>query len=297
MKFRTTPTRSKNFIAKWISVIGSVSWQHALRVFRSKSLDSIIEFFATYLPDHHSDYNDASSTSGSSDADSVHTLSTKASSSDHIYSSLFLDGELPPHDSEPCSPNHDDACPEDVMSSVSSLSDFHSRGFSTNPPSRSMSFSGSEYGCCHMDDVSENDAQPADDDAAATSCSPSQSGSSLPPQDNDEFPSAHHAQEQFDPLGPVTSVDTTMESNTPTPRQDGTACCYMDYKPVKWKASQQSPSPKPLCRSVGSPARDVRRSPEEALSRVQKPMPDALRKRPRGRRRLERKYCEASGCI
>lgn len=269
-------------------------WQYALQLFRTRSYDSIVRYFGTYLPNSHCD---CSSTSGSSvsDADSVHTLSTKASASDHLHSSLFLHDEFPPHD---------DACPDgisDAMSSSSVSSDDDSRGFLSIPPSRS-SFSGSEYAhafmSSHFDQRGEDEAcQEGDDDVGDADCGLAEAQSAhdeefcLPSQscsyplsqddfndDDGDFLFAQIAQDHADSCDTMTSVDTT-----PTPH-DSAACCYLDYKR---RASRRSPSPRTSCHRADSPVREVPRSPEEALSRVQKSTPEALRKRPKGRRRAE----------
>ena len=63
------------------TLMASDQWQHALQLFRTKSYDSIVRFFASYLPDHYLDRHDARSTSSSfSEADTTYTASTKASS-------------------------------------------------------------------------------------------------------------------------------------------------------------------------------------------------------------------------
>lgn len=39
-------------------LIGSEQWQHALQLFRTKSFDSIIRYFASYLPEDYLDRHD-----------------------------------------------------------------------------------------------------------------------------------------------------------------------------------------------------------------------------------------------
>ncbi|RDA90271.1 hypothetical protein CP533_1488 [Ophiocordyceps camponoti-saundersi (nom. inval.)] len=281
-------------------------WQHALQLFRTKSYDSIVRYFASYLPDSHRDFNDAQSTSSGSafsEADSIQTLSTKASSSDQIHSSLFLDDDVYAHDSaEPCSYGDDQR--SETLSSVSSVDSPNLSA--TNPPSRSMSFSGSEsevrelmsnhFGrggdeddsCDLDDDVSDSglhDLASEHHDAAAAALCPLQSFTDIPSQENadnddDEFPCAQNPEDQFDYLDTAANVES-VESDTPTPRQDATfvaACSYLDYKSAvaRRRAPQRSPSPKGPCRRV-----------DEAFSKVQKPIPDPLRKKVRGTRRLD----------
>jgi hypothetical protein len=64
-------------------------WQHALQLFRSKSFDSMVRFFASYIPDDYLDRHHrrtASTTSSFSETNSVCTTSTKASSFDDAVS-------------------------------------------------------------------------------------------------------------------------------------------------------------------------------------------------------------------
>ncbi|RDA86883.1 hypothetical protein CP532_1378 [Ophiocordyceps camponoti-leonardi (nom. inval.)] len=289
-------------------------WQYALQLFRAKSYDSIIRYFASYLPDDRDDFNDAQSTSSgsaSSDADSIHTLSTEASSSDQIQSSLFLDDDCPHDPSEPCSLHRDHLCKDGPISeTLSCVSSVNSPSLSpTNPPSRSMSFSGSESGhihafmsarfghgddeTCSLDDGASDSglrhlSSTSHDAATAASHIQPLSHMPMPSQeddrdadaDTDDFSCTQFPEDQFDHLDTVQHVDV-LESDTPTPRQDATsaaASSYLDYKSAigRRRAPQRSPSPKVSRRRV-----------DETLSKVQKPMSDPLRKRLRGMRRSD----------
>lgn len=48
------------------SLIGTEQWQYALQLFRTKSLDSLVRYFASYLPQDHPWHRDCDSTVGSS---------------------------------------------------------------------------------------------------------------------------------------------------------------------------------------------------------------------------------------
>ncbi|PHH72928.1 hypothetical protein CDD80_4174 [Ophiocordyceps camponoti-rufipedis] len=235
-------------------------WPYAVQVFRTRSYDSILRYFGNYVPDSCS-----SSTPDSpvSDADSVHTLSTKASTSDHLHSSLSL---------------HDDACPDgisDAMSSSAVSSDDDSRGFSSYSPSDS-SLSGSSHAhifmSSHFDQRGDDEACQEDEGEVGVSdcglaeaqsahdedfCLPSQSCSYPLSQDDfidddGDFLRARIAQDHSDSRGTITSVDTT-----PTPH-DSAACCYLDYKR---RASRRSPSPRTSCHRVDSSARNIMNVP------------------------------------
>ncbi|KAL6877125.1 hypothetical protein J3F83DRAFT_441244 [Trichoderma novae-zelandiae] len=305
-------------------LMGSDQWQHALQLFRTKSFDSIVRYFASYLPDEYLERHGPSSvpsmSSSFSEADSVRTTSTKASSAgDAPY--FVDDDDFFPHGSitaEPCVINAPDMpfSPESE-GSPSELGD--SPAFvSTNPPSRSMSFSGRDserLGSHFIRPSSEHDddetCQSDDGDTTVTSVSDSaETRSSFDPADvadddkeerlpvhivdgdeeDDDFPTAQFPE---DDLCILDSFDTpasfnnhtnydTLESDTPTPRQAPEPASYLDYKiPILRKSSpsqqrpspyRRSPSPRSLLgrRREGSPPQDVRRSPEEALSKIQK---------------------------
>ena len=176
-------------------LIATDQWQHALQLFRTKSFDSIVRFFSSYLPDDYLDRHETYSSSSSfSESASVHTESTKASSVDDAIpcSPFFVDhlhtDKLSVITEEPCSlddaDNVDvDACPithgveaplsppesEPMLAeeTVSSPTDVESQGYtSTNPPSRSMSF-GSECGAFGPDLIRSSLIQ--DDEASQSS--------------------------------------------------------------------------------------------------------------------------------
>ncbi|KND91108.1 hypothetical protein TOPH_04242 [Tolypocladium ophioglossoides CBS 100239] len=320
-------------------LMGSEQWQHALQMFRTKSYDSIVRYFASYLPDDYLDRHESQSTSSYSsfsEADSIHTVSTKASSADGA-SSHFLDDDFFPNGPvmtvEPCTFEHDahhDTNAEGPLSpphseathsecSASSPSDAESPAYSsTNPPSRSMSFSGSESGHlgpelmrrrfdCHDDET----WQPDDCDTSVTSvCDSAETRSSCDDgvadvaddktpgcqplyfEDDDEFPAAQYPDDEFDLLDTPSASKDALESDTPTPRQESIATSYLEYKSMaarKLSPHRRSPSPKShlVHQATGILAREVRRSPEEAMSKIQKPFQDPLRKRPKGKRRLD----------
>lgn len=310
-------------------LMDSEHWQFALQLFRTKSFDSIVRYFASYLPDNYLDRHDSVSVASSSfsDSHSVKTASTTASSVDDAPLPSFLGDEtimtkepltihtniLPSHHVEgPLSPPQSEGTMSE--SSASSPIDFESHRFSSNPPSRSMSFSGSESGpfgpdmarpLVHDDDET---SQSDDSDTAVTSdseCLESQSSidtfgvreQALDTQEDDfedEFPTAQFPEDSFDFFDSVN--DDSLESDTPTPRQEFVASSYVEYKSVVSRRipspHRRSPSPSPKHhplshRHEGYSPKRVKRSPEEALSKIQKPMPVSRRSRPVGRNPLE----------
>lgn len=314
-------------------------WQHALQLFQSKSFDSMIRFFASYIPEdylerrHHGQHGrPVSTTSSFSEAASLRTASTTATSvDDHIacspcsldgFGTIDADFTDEPLDfnaeaddyagQEPLSP------PESEMAhSEASSDDALSCGYSsTNTPSRSMSFSGSESGMfspelirrslTHDDDDASSRAD--DCETVATSIMDSiemkhellsrqetEEENEEDDEDEDDIPTTQFPEDDFDTL----DFYDTPSADIPTPKQEAIAIGDAAQKAL---ASQRlasprrrSPSPKPHCqphphhthRRDGSPLHGIRRSPEEALSKVQKPSPDVARRRPVGWRRMD----------
>lgn len=315
-------------------LMGTEQWQHALQLFRTKSYDSIIRYFASYIPEDYLDRHDTHSTSSASFSE-TDTISTAASSVDDAPSPYMDDDFFPhgpvltaepealptkekhysSHPHGPLSPPHsDDAHSEPSVSSPPS--DAESNHYLMNPPSRSMSFSGSEsehlvpelirqrYLEKELDDGAQSDGcdTPVTSvcDSVESTCSidamQAQSvngGVAIDFQDEDEdVPTAQCPDDDFDYLDLTTpSAYDTLDSDTPTPRPQAAAASYMEFRPVvslskKTPSHQRSPSPK-LCLGhggAGSPAREVRRSPEESLSKIQKSVQDFSRRRPKARR-------------
>ncbi|KAF7559232.1 hypothetical protein G7046_g4911 [Stylonectria norvegica] len=302
-------------------LMDSEHWQYALQLFRTKSFDSIVRYFASYLPENYLDRHDNVSVASSSysDTNSVKTTSTTASSVDDAQLPRFFDDETvmskeplsihtnirPSHVVDgPLSPPQSEAM--DSASSVSSPTDLESRGFSSNPPSRSMSFSGSESGPFGSDmtrslihDDDDETSQSDDCDTAVTSeadCAEIRSSldtlddkeqQALDTQDDDfedDFPTAQFPEDAYDAFD---FINDTLESDTPTPRQETVASCYVEYKSIASRRfpspHRRSPSPSPKFhfshRREGSPRKEVKRSPDEALSKIQKPMVDPIRRR------------------
>lgn len=314
-------------------LMDSEHWQFAIQLFRTKSFDSIVRYFASYLPDNYLDRHDNVSISSSSfsDTQSVKTVSTTASSVGDADADAslpsFLDDETimtkeplsihtnirTCHVDGPLSPPQSEVMMSD--SSPSSPVDLESHRFSSHPPSRSMSFSGSESGpfgsrlTRPLDHDDDETSQSDDSDTAVNSDSdcvespPSidtfgvQEQAIDTPEDDDfedEFPTAQFPEDTFDIFDSLNN--DYLESDTPTPRQESFASSYVEYKSVVSRRipspHRRSPSPSPKHhlsshRREGSPLKEVRRSPEESSCKIQKLMVDPVRRRPGGRRRLD----------
>lgn len=79
-------------------LMDSEHWQYALQLFRTKSFDSIVRYFASYLPenylDRHDNHDAISVSSSFSDTNSVKTESTAASSVDGASITSFFDDQV-----------------------------------------------------------------------------------------------------------------------------------------------------------------------------------------------------------
>lgn len=301
-------------------------WQHAVQLFRTKSYDSIVRYFASYLPDDYLNrHNDARSTCSSfSETDSVHTVSTKASSVDDAICSILepeCTSNAPSMTEEPCQLDSDitfhpvaHAPPSPPESEVVILehtpAEVEAVSYSTGPRFRTLSFSPAEselFGSDMLrpiilpddDDLSQYDREStvttvSDCGDSRSSLDPVDPKDDLPiieiPDDEDDQLTAQHPEDDFDFIN---DANDTLESDTPTPKQEVPAFSYVEYKS---SASRRRPSPtrrSPLSRhtvshrDTGNPMHDIRRSPEEAFSRIQKSMAEPVWMRTRSRRKLD----------
>lgn len=303
-------------------LIGTEQWQFAIQLFRTRSLDSLVRYFASYLPESHPWHH----THGDDDAQTSTTVSSVsdslADSIDTIDSVSTADSGKPFFDDD----DHDYLTHEPLTIHTTSLPASHL------PPSpRSMTM------CSNSSAVSPIDADPEDHvlgaltatravsysdeefDAAMDSGLPSQCDEDETSQDDDfddtpfssvsDIADIQHSHESRDLHAPAECVELTgaaMESveddsETPTPRSEYNMKSYpLQEEPSKTmlpaaKASQQSSSPlytqvlneyvkSRKNRREGSPTRSIRRTSPE-IGRIQKPLPESTRIRPSVRRR------------
>ncbi|KAF4848012.1 hypothetical protein CGCSCA4_v005390 [Colletotrichum siamense] len=181
-------------------LVGTAQWSHALQLFRSRSLDSLVRLFSSYLPNDyttHQGYYSASSTGSSfSDRCSVRTASTNLSSLDEDGGPTFFhdDDEKPVMTHEPLSistsisssaittelpPSPRSMTMQSETSTSSPIDIDHDEYVLHNlTPARTLSFSGSESGRfagrvlqCLDDDDEEDTSQSEDPDSLTTSVS------------------------------------------------------------------------------------------------------------------------------
>ncbi|KAF4124996.1 hypothetical protein GMORB2_3835 [Geosmithia morbida] len=325
-------------------LMDSEHWDYAVQLFRTKSFDSIVRYFASYLPqpdgppscDENMHTRTLSTDSTVTDASNVSAASTAVSSTAPLdtlflsaakYTSFLdegfvteepdtLDDDVEPTAGEPLFP------PESkTASSPPRTDDGQESRLHSHPLSRSMSFSGSETGGFGRtfdraglddDDTSSQSDSVGATDSSASDCGESHSSlDSLDDKRQDTFVTAddeddlvtaqfpEDAFDAFDNMNHVGSVyETTEESRTPTPRQEGLSeetttavspSSYIDYKSMFYRRlvspHRYTSYVKSQRSATGgmSPPREVRRSPDEANSKIQKTSPDILRKRSRGK--------------
>ncbi|OTA94153.1 hypothetical protein M434DRAFT_11057 [Hypoxylon sp. CO27-5] len=255
------------------SLIGTQQWQHALQLFRTKSLDSLVRYFASYLPDDHPWHqgsDDPTSKPFFDDPEDDGSLMTHEPLSIHTDMPAIPASHLPP------SPRSLTMCSE---------------GSAASTPARTLSFS--EAGSDVMV-LSGTLSRGFDDEEASQLCGPDTPTTSI--SDISEIQSLESQPEELEddddaqdenrlaPRSFSVKDEDTNESETPTPRNEFRSDSYISGEAAKAISSSRS-SPHHKNVRDGSPGviRSRRRSPE--LGRVLKPSPDPTRVRPKGRRR------------
>lgn len=299
-------------------LIGTHQWQYALQLFRSKSLDSLVRYFSSYLPDDHP-WHQSYSDDEQNDGDVRTTVSSTDSVvdvvSDHGHCSskpFFDDGERyfitneplaintsVPASHLPPSPRSMTMCSDSSAASYVSDNAHHEYELATLTPARTLSFSESEpdgmaqSGLLPFEHDYEETSQP--DDSPVTSVSDiSESGFST--TDIGQHDKHDFRREAIPPAECEGSVEESVEADTPTPRNETQMDSYISLRPSKSAASlrgisrlrahalQEHARLSRKNRRDGSPSRTVRRTSPE-LGRIQKPLQDPVRIRPKGRPR------------
>lgn len=261
-------------------LIGTNQWEHAIQLFRTRSFDSLVRYFASYLPEDHQ-WNaftqDSTSKPFFDEVDDHAPFMTheplsfiSATSSNFIQAS-----HLPP------SPRSLTMCSDSSNGST---------------PSRTLSFSEPESDTMQLstaldEEYDDETSQWDDPDTPTTPISEISDINPLEYYANDKHNKNHsiHAQPIAPPsLSPNYLEDGAQESDTPTPREV-VADSYISNETAKSASSSVRSRCKytPLERQVRevSPGalRARRRSPE--IGRIQKPSPDTIRARPRSLKR------------
>jgi len=296
------------------SLIGTEQWQHAVQLFRTKSLDSLVRYFASYLPSDHPWYKSADFSSHS-EADSL--ADSDESLEDEEIPFMDEPFEYPSYPKQllPASPRSMTMCSD---SSVASPMDdaHHEFDFEHSGPARALSFSESEPYCCA---ISGSDACRNCDSDVGYEPSSSTVATTAAHGVDDKSPNTTLSTEprKGEVTLPATTPDTT-DAETPTPKPEAQAASFFaDTKPSPTHQRRHrslSPSrPHPLSphdldqvltahRDPRNPhhsrlsrrererecspvvQRRRRGSPVESITRIHKPVADTGRSRPRGRK-------------
>jgi len=178
------------------TLIGTEQWQYALQLFRARSLDSLVRYFSSYLPESHpwhsdvetdTETNSVRSDISNSRASSISSTDTdvnvNAGCGDATTIYLTDKVTLEPFpistnvsSNTPLSPPSSTADDDSTVVSPTDLESHHDYLIShPTPSSRSMSFSGSESGrfCPHdlprFEDCDDDEASEASEDPASPS--------------------------------------------------------------------------------------------------------------------------------
>ncbi|KAI1128765.1 hypothetical protein F5Y10DRAFT_167725 [Nemania abortiva] len=263
-------------------LIGTDQWQHAIQLFRTRSFDSLVRYFSSYLPEDHQ-WN------------TVNQDPTSKPFFDEV------DDHIPFLTHEPLSfisADSSNMIPASHLPPSPRSLTMCSDSSSASTPARTLSFSEPESDAMRLSTTlnSEYDGEMSQWDDPDTPTTPISEISDISPSEysaNDTHNKKHHnthEQPQPSPLPPNYAEDSAQESETPTPREVVTDS-YISYeKSAKFASRSSIRSPckyTPLERRVreGSPGplRARRRSPE--IGRIQKPTPDTIRARPRSLKR------------
>ncbi|KAL2131217.1 hypothetical protein VTI74DRAFT_5394 [Chaetomium olivicolor] len=294
------------------SLIGTEQWQHAVQLFRTRSLDSLVRLFASYLPADHPWYKSASSSEAGSSVGSLTDSDSHDSEFEDEDGPLLTEEpfEYPSYPKEllPPSPRSMTMCSD---SSVASPTDeHHGFDFAVTTPACLLSFSESEPDCCATPEA-------CCDCSRLSRCTDFQlttTHETTADGVEDSIPIAEQASSRESLTLPPPISDVT-DSETPTPRPEAHSTSFFDdtkRSPIPHRRYRSlSPSrPQPLSQrdldQVLTAHRDPRNPQRSRLNRrerecspasrssrrrgspaerVQKPQPESARSRPGRSRR------------
>ncbi|KAK0657931.1 hypothetical protein B0T16DRAFT_453346 [Cercophora newfieldiana] len=216
------------------SLIGTEQWQHAVQLFRTKSLDSLVRYFASYLPLDHPWHKPSRSVSGSETSSTVDSVANS-------HSSIFDDGPImtdeplememgtpyEPYDAYdailPPSPRSMTTCSESSAASPMDIP-HHDYDLNTMTPPRTLSYSESEPDL-HEEEVS----QPCEAESQATSVSVA-SEVDFDVVDKVIITTTNPEAPKDDSVSLFSGPDA-IESETPTPKPERQAASFFEPKP------------------------------------------------------------------
>lgn len=258
-------------------LIGTDQWQHAIQLFRTRSFDSLVRYFSSYLPDDHEWNAFSQSTTTKPFLDEVHDTNPimthePLSFINTTSANMISASHLPP------SPRSLTMCSDSSKAST---------------PARTLSFSEPESDVMLLSTTltGEYDDETSQWDDPDTPTTPMSEISDVNPleypihDNNEKFRNGNAQPDPSTSQFPSDLEDSTHESEAPTPRESA-AGSYISHKPWTKSGSGTIISPSkytPLERRIRerSPnsVRTRRRSPE--IGRIQKPSTDPARARPR----------------
>ncbi|TQV96329.1 hypothetical protein V2A60_003252 [Cordyceps javanica] len=303
-------------------LMGTDQWQHAVQLFRTKSYDSIVRYFASYIPEECIDEQQCPSPAPEMVVPELpSTLTTGSKVIEVEDMSQFLDEDdffpngpamaVEPSSIDahyPPSPPHSEATPSEHSDDASYPP--------TGRSSRSASFSSSEAGGLvrFLRDLSKDDdettSQSDSGETVLTSvCDSVETMSSIDssehyhektmpmtPQDEEDWDINNlPIQYSEDELEDTLTYDT-LDSETATPKPLPESTNYLEQHPysatttIRALSTRRSQSPKTYIRNRTSATvsrTHSRRSPEEVFSKIQKAPAEAARRRPGGRTGLD----------
>ncbi|KAK4234979.1 hypothetical protein C8A03DRAFT_46793 [Achaetomium macrosporum] len=304
------------------TLIGTEQWQHAVQLFRTRSLDSLLRYFASYLPSDHPWYKSADSTATSDAGSSVGSLTDSHGSLFDDDESIMTEepSEYPSYPKQllPPSPRSMTMCSDSSVASPTDEEAHHDfDDFGTATPARTLSFSESEPDCCPM--PQQNVRCGCGEVSRCTDSRPAATPVSETNADgvDDSVVATKRAGSRHENVARYSSTPSSTDLDTPTPRPEAHVASFFDdtkdTKPATPNRRYRSLSPSrplPLSeRDFGqlliahrdprnpqrsrcirrerecSPAVERRRrSPVDSTKKIQKPLPEATRSRTRSRK-------------
>ncbi|RYP15368.1 hypothetical protein DL765_005759 [Monosporascus sp. GIB2] len=226
------------------SLIGTQQWQYAVQLFRTRSLDSLVRYFASYLPNDHPWYHSGEHTTSDQSTDSTGT-SFFGDDNDEDGIRQEPSSVRVPASHFPPSPSSMTMC-SDESAAVSPTDDdtHHHYAFNTFTPARTSSFSEPEtdsmtFSGVLLRDHDDETSQPEDPGTPTTSISDISETRSLP-----DYESKDGAEdESITPLAcdVVETKNGAQESETPTQRNEISSGSYIIRAnidpaiPSRWK--------------------------------------------------------------
>ncbi|KAK0624876.1 hypothetical protein B0T17DRAFT_577526 [Bombardia bombarda] len=228
-------------------LIGTEQWHHALQLFRTKSLDSLVRYFASYLPEDHPWHKGSSvrSTSVSDRGSSVHSLAHSQDSSffgddDYYDEPIMTDEPLDEmeyhhhhhHSHLPPSPRSMTMCSDasslSTAASPMEVSHHHKYDLNMLTPARTLSISESEPDCFAVHNDLEDVSQPNEPQSPATSVSDMSEE-----KEKEQEKEQTHAESITTTITPTEEVPVidVAESETPTPKPERQSTAFFDMKP------------------------------------------------------------------